>query len=73
MENYPNSLYLSRKFTPKPVDKIVDKRSLLVEKMWITPELSTAISYPHNYLQAYPQIVPLLSTALSTERIVKVA
>jgi hypothetical protein len=73
VENYPDSLYLSQKSTPKPVDKIVDKQPLPVEEMWITRELSTVPGYPHNSPQVYPQILPLLSTGLSTDRIVELA
>jgi hypothetical protein len=51
------------------VEENVDNSRLSVEEMWITHELSTALSCPQNYPQTYPQILPLLSTGLSTTHI----
>jgi hypothetical protein len=48
------------------VDKIVDKSRVLVDKMWISHDLSTGWSFPQIFPQVYPQILPLLSTTLST-------
>ncbi len=66
MDNPGNPLYLSGVLPAPPVEEIVDNPRFLVDKLWISAELSTACGYPHFYPQTYPQVLTLLSTGLST-------
>ena len=66
MDNPENPFYLCGVRPAPPVEEIVDNPHFLVDKLWISTELSTAPTYPHFCPQTYPQVLPLLSTDLST-------
>jgi hypothetical protein len=66
VDNPENPSYLCGVPSAAPVEEIVDNPPFLVDKLWISAELSTAQTYPHFYPQSYPQLLPLLSTGLST-------
>ena len=66
MDNPENPFYLSGVLPVPPVEEIVDNPRFLVDKLWISAELSTTSTYPQFYPQTYPQVLPLLSTGLST-------
>jgi hypothetical protein len=66
VDNPGNRFYLSQLLPVPPVEEIVDNPRFLVDKLWISAELSTASTYPQFYPQSYPQVLPLLSTGLST-------
>ena len=57
MDNPKNTPYLSRILALALVDKNVDNPRFLVDKLWISAELSTGRSYPQFYPQVYPQVV----------------
>jgi len=68
VDNPENLFYLSGVLPVSPVEEIVDNPRFLVDKLWISAELSTASTYPQFYPQTYPQVLPLLSTGLSTDK-----